>query len=46
LPPALGQIQFVDYRKQDRNAAFRLARAITTVPLEQRRMRLGPQDVS
>lgn len=32
LPPALSQIQFVDYRKQDRNAAFRLARALTTVP--------------
>ncbi len=33
LPPLLSQIQFVDYRKQDRNAAFRLARAVTTVPL-------------
>jgi hypothetical protein len=32
LPPGLSQIQFVDYRKQDRNAAFRLARALTTVP--------------
>lgn len=32
LPPALSQIQFVDYRKQDRNAAFRLARALSTVP--------------
>jgi hypothetical protein len=32
LPPALSQIQFVDYRKQDRNAGFRLARALTTVP--------------
>lgn len=32
LPPALSQIQFVDYRKQDRDAAFRLARALTTVP--------------
>jgi hypothetical protein len=32
LPPALSKIQFVDYRKQDRNAAFRLARAIGSVP--------------
>jgi hypothetical protein len=32
LPPALSQIQFVDYRKPDRDAAFRLARALTTVP--------------
>ena len=32
LPPALSQIQFVDYRKQDRTAAFRLARALTTIP--------------
>ncbi len=32
LPPALSQIQFVDYRKQDRDAAFRLARALATVP--------------
>ena len=32
LPPALSQIQFVDYRKQDRSAALRLARALATVP--------------
>jgi hypothetical protein len=32
LPPVLSQIQFVDYRKQDRAAVFRLARAFTTVP--------------
>ncbi|MEN3335472.1 MAG: hypothetical protein V7641_4837 [Blastocatellia bacterium] len=32
LPPALSQIQFVDYRTQDRNAAFRLARALNTIP--------------
>ena len=32
LPPALSQIQFVDYRKQDRDAVLRLARAVTTVP--------------
>jgi hypothetical protein len=32
LPPALSQVQFVDYRKQDRDAAFRLARALATVP--------------
>lgn len=32
LPLALSQIQFVDYRKQDREAAFRLARAIAAVP--------------
>jgi hypothetical protein len=32
LPPALSQIQFVDYRKQDRTAVLRLARALTTVP--------------
>lgn len=32
LPPALSQIQFVDYRKQDRDAAFRLARALAVVP--------------
>ncbi|UCE99909.1 MAG: SUMF1/EgtB/PvdO family nonheme iron enzyme, partial [Planctomycetota bacterium] len=32
LPPALSQIQFVDYRKQDRNAALQLARAITAIP--------------
>jgi len=33
LPPALLQIQFVDYLKRDRNAAFRLAKALATVPL-------------
>lgn len=32
LPPALSKIQFVDYRKQDRDAAFRLARALTSAP--------------
>lgn len=32
LPPALSQIQFVDYRKKDRDAAFRLVRAIATIP--------------
>jgi len=32
LPPALSQIQFVDYRKRDRDAVLRLARAFTTVP--------------
>ena len=32
LPPALSRIQFVDYLKQDRDAALRLARAFTTVP--------------
>lgn len=32
LPPALSQIQFVDYRKEDRAAAFQLARALTAVP--------------
>jgi hypothetical protein len=32
LPPALSQIQFVDYRTPDRNAALRLARAFTAVP--------------
>lgn len=32
LPPALSQIQFVDYREQDRGTAFRLARALNDVP--------------
>jgi hypothetical protein len=32
LPPALSQIHFVDYRKQDRGAAFRLARALAALP--------------
>ncbi|HSB80111.1 MAG TPA: TIR domain-containing protein [Candidatus Methylomirabilis sp.] len=32
LPPALSQIQFVDYRKQDRNALRRLVKALTTLP--------------
>lgn len=32
LPPALSQIQFVDYVAHDRDAAFRLARAFTTLP--------------
>ncbi len=32
LPPALARIQFVDYRKQDRETALRLARALYTIP--------------
>lgn len=32
LPPALSKIQFVDYRKQDRNSAFLLARSIGSIP--------------
>jgi len=32
LPLALSQIEFVDYRKQDRTAGFRLARAVNAVP--------------
>ena len=32
LPPELAQIQFIDYRKTDRNAAFSLARALTSIP--------------
>src|SRR5215475_8144386 len=32
LPPSLSQIEFVDYRNQDRTAALRLARAFSTVP--------------
>ena len=32
LPPALSKIEFVDCRKQDRDAAFRLARALSTIP--------------
>ena len=32
LPPALSKIQFIDYRNADREAAFRLARAFTTIP--------------
>ena len=32
LPPALSQIQFVDYREPDREAAFRLARALNSIP--------------
>lgn len=32
LPPQLSQIQFVDYRKQDRNAVLRLARALAGIP--------------
>src|SRR5262245_49969216 len=32
LPPMLSRIQFVDYRKPDRDAAFRLARAFTALP--------------
>lgn len=33
LPRGLSKIQYVDYRTQDRDAAFRLARALITVPL-------------
>jgi len=32
LPPVLSQIQFIDYREQDREAALRLARALTSIP--------------
>ena len=32
LPPALSQIQILDYRRPDRHTALRLARAFTTVP--------------
>jgi hypothetical protein len=32
LPPALQQTQFVDYRRQDRQAALRLARALADSP--------------
>ena len=32
LPPSLSQIEFVDYRDQDRTAALRLARAFSAVP--------------
>lgn len=32
LPTVLSQIQFVDYKNQDRDAAFRLARALNTIP--------------
>ena len=32
LPPALSQIEFVDYRNQDRTAALRLARAFGALP--------------
>jgi hypothetical protein len=32
LPPALSAIQFVDYTTSDRNAALRLARALSAVP--------------
>jgi hypothetical protein len=35
LPPALSQIQFVDYLKVNRDAAFRLARALNTIPPSQ-----------
>jgi hypothetical protein len=31
LPPALSQIQFVDYKKMDRDAAFSLARALGSI---------------
>ena len=32
LPPKLSQIQFVDYRKQDKAGAINLARALKTLP--------------
>lgn len=32
LPPALSQIQFVDYQKRDRDAGFRLAKALSAIP--------------
>ncbi len=32
LPPVLSQIQFVDYRKPDRNAILNLAKAFTALP--------------
>jgi hypothetical protein len=32
LPPALAEIQYVDYRVQDRQAALRLAKALNTIP--------------
>jgi len=32
LPPALSEIEFVDYRAQDREAVFRLARAMNNLP--------------
>src|SRR5262245_28245333 len=32
LPPALAQIQFVDYRRDDREALRALAKALTTLP--------------
>ena len=32
LPPVLSQIQFVDYRKKDRDAVLKPARAFTAVP--------------
>lgn len=32
LPPLLSQLQFVDYRQQDREAALRLGRALTNIP--------------
>ncbi len=35
LPPALSKIQFVDYRKRDRDALLHLARAFTTAPPSQ-----------
>jgi TIR domain len=35
LPPALSLIQFVDYRTTDRDAAFRLARALNSIPPSQ-----------
>ena len=35
LPPALSAIQFVDYRRQDRQSVLALGRAITSLPVPQ-----------
>ena len=32
LPPLLAEINFIDYREQDRAAGFRLSRAISSLP--------------
>lgn len=36
LPPALSKIQFVDYRVPDKSAAFRLAKALLSMPLSKK----------
>jgi hypothetical protein len=36
LPPALSKIQFVDYRAADKSAAFRLAKALLSIPLSKK----------